>query len=347
MSIDFSRLAESAQGATLRTVLGLPPRAQRLLAGRPVLRDGQLLDVEAQLLLRLQKLGGRGLDMTPEGRAGTLLETRLAGGDQPIGEVREVKVDGAESPLPARLYVPHALLDSTGPDPLLVYLHGGGWVVGDLDSHDAVCRVLAETAAVRVLSVDYALAPEAPFPAAPLDCAAAYRWVVAHAAELGADPSRLAIGGDSAGGNLAALTALTAAREGLPLAFQLLIYPATDHNHTTESHRLFSEGFLLETAGMVKARQQYLGDHDRSDPAASPSYADIPAGLAPAYVATAGFDPLRDEGEAYARKLADAGVPVELERFPGQIHGFFNLVGAGRTARAAVDGIAGKLAAAL
>lgn len=328
------------ESLAVRSALALPTQVQRVLAGRSVMRDGQTLEVEAQFLLRLQSLSGRGgAEMTVEGRDQVLLDAVAVGGRQPVGETRELKVDGAVGLLAARLYVPESLRGSTGPDPLLVYFHGGGWVVGDLDSHDAVCRVLAEEAGVRVLSVDYRLAPESPFPAAPDDCAAAYRWVVAHAAELGADRDRLAVGGDSAGGNLAALTALVAAREGLPLALQLLVYPATDHTQQTESLRLFGEGFFLTREGMEEARRLYLGDHDPTDPAASPLYAEVPAGLAPAYVVTAGFDPLRDEGEAYARKLAEAGVHVKLERVPGQIHGFFNLV-AGRSSRSTVDEIA-------
>ena len=173
---------------------------------------------------------------------------------------------------------------------------------------------------------------------------AAYRWVVENAASLGADPERLAVGGDSAGGCLAAGVAIEAARAGLPLAFQLLVYPATDTERDTESLALFGEGFYLTRAFMDLATASYIEpDADRRDPRHSPLYADVPDGLAPAYVATAGFDPLRDEGEAYARKLADAGVPVELERFPDQIHGFLNIVGVGRTSRAAIAEIAARL----
>jgi acetyl esterase len=199
-----------------------------------------------------------------------------------------------------------------------------------------------------VLSVDYRLGPEHRFPACHDDADAAYRWVVEHAADLGADPARLAVGGDSAGANLAANAALTAARENLPLAYQLLVYPVTDATHDSRSAGLFAEGFYLTQAFMDLANASYLASEtDLRDPRISPIHADLPAGLAPAYVATAGFDPLRDEGEAYARKLADAGVPVELRRFPDQIHGFLNAIGAGRTSRAAVGEIAAKLRAAL
>ena len=332
----------------LRGVMGLPPRVQRLLAGRPVVRDGQTLERETQLLLRLMKLARRSeIAFTPSDRADVEADSRLIGGTHPIGEVRDLHVAGAAGPLAARLYVPQGLATGSGDDPLLVFLHGGGWVVGSLDSHDAPCRVLAERAGVRVLSVDYRLAPEHPFPAAPDDAMAAYRWVVAHARELGADPDRLALGGDSAGGNLAAVTAIEAARSGLPLRLQLLIYPATDMTGKTESRRLFAAGFMLTQSGLAEAEHHYVGSRDRTDPRASPMKADLPAGLAAAYVATAGFDPLRDEGEEYARRMAAAGVDVTVRRFDGHIHSFFNAVGLGDATLAAVHEIADALAAAM
>jgi acetyl esterase len=322
------------------------------------------------MMLRLQRLvrepGAETLPV-PQGREAILRHARMTAGRQPVGAHRMLTVAGR----PARLYVPTSVvepssvvevrgapatsLETTAPaggaapgrSPLLLFFHGGGFMYGDLDSHDASCRFLAERAGVRVLAVDYRLAPEDPFPAAYDDALAAHRWVVDHAAEIGADPDRLAVGGDSAGGNLAAGVALEAARAGLPLALQLLVYPATDAARQTPSAAMFGEGFYLTTAFMDLANRLYAAGHDLRDPRFSPLYAEIPEGVAPAYVATAGFDPLRDEGEAYARKLADAGVKVEMRRFPDQIHGFLNVVGAGRSARAAVDEIAAKLAAAL
>jgi acetyl esterase len=268
-----------------------------------------------------------------------LTDARMVGGHQPISSVVSLEVAGRR----ARLYVP-----STPTDALLVFIHGGAWIFGDLDSHDAPCRFLAEKAGVRVLAIDYRLAPEHPFPAAYDDCVAAYRWVVEHADELGADPTRLAVGGDSAGGNLATLVAIEAARGGLPCAFQLLVYPGTDMTGMCESRDTFAAGFFLTREFMDLARDCYVPDDaDWKDPRVSPLVADLPAGLAPAYVATAGFDPLRDEGEEYARKLADAGVRVELKRYPDQIHGFLNVIGVGRTSRAAVGEIAAKLKAGL
>ena len=231
--------------------------------------------------------------------------------------------------------------------PLLVYFHGGGFFCGDLDTHDAPCRFLAERSGVRVLAVDYRLAPEHPFPAAYDDAQAAYRWVLEHADELGTTPDRVAVGGDSAGGNLAAGVAIEAAREGLPVAFQLLVYPVTDNDRDTLSSRLFADGFYLSTPFRELASSSYLPDGQVLDPRASPAYADLPAGLAPALVVTAGFDPLRDEGEAYARLLEEAGATVELRRFADQIHGFLNIVGVGRSARAANTEIAERLRAAM
>jgi len=325
--------------------MGLPEPAQRVLAGRPVVIDGQRLAVETQLMLRLQRLArlpGPETLPIPAARTALLHQSRVVAGRHPIGAVRDVPVGD----LRGRLYTPTG--DRADPTGLLVFFHGGGFMYGDLDSHDAPCRFLAERAGVRVLAVDYRLAPEHPFPAAFDDALAAYRWAVENALTLGVDPDRIAVGGDSAGGNLAAGVALAAAREGLPLAFQLLVYPATDATRQTRSFELFGSGFYLTRRFMELANELYVPDEaDRKDPHASPLFDDVPEGLAPAYVATAGFDPLRDEGEAYARKLCDAGVRVEMHRFPDQIHGFFNVLGPGRRSRAAVAEIAVKLGAAL
>src|SRR4051812_21833212 len=200
-------LGPRAKAWMLRAALGLPPRLQRLLAGRPVTIDGQTLAVETQLMLRLERIvrepSAEDLPL-PAGRRLLVEHTAIAGGTQPVGAVRDLSVGG----LPGRLYVPTG---ATSPGPLLVFLHGGGWVYGDLDSHDPPCRFLAERSGVRVLAVDSRRAPEHPFPAACDDAEAAYRWVAENAVSLGADASRLGVGGDSAGGNLAAVTALRAA----------------------------------------------------------------------------------------------------------------------------------------
>lgn len=337
-------LSEHLEATLLRTVLGLPERAQRVLAGRSVVMDGQTLAPETQLMLRLQRLARIPAAETlpiPQGREEISHQARIAGGRQPVGAVRDLLVGD----LPGRLYAPSAVTGETG---LLVFFHGGGFMYGDLDSHDPTCRFLAERARVRVLAVDYRLGPEDPFPAAYDDAVGAHRWAVAHADSLGVDRNRIAVGGDSAGGNLAAGVALSAAREGLPLAWQMLVYPATDCTRDTRSYQMFATGLFLTREFMELANESYLhGEADELDPRASPLLDDVPDGLAPAYVATAGFDPLRDEGEAYARKLSDAGVEVTLRRFPDQIHGFFNLVGAGRRSRAASGEIAAQLGAAI
>ncbi len=338
------QLLHHAEAVVYRGLLGLPEPVQRVLAGRRLVRDGQTLATDVQLTLRLMRVTREpGLGDVPVEDARRLLhrQAALAGGLQPIGSVRELSVAGR----PGRLYVPR---DAPPVGPLLVFLHGGGWVVGSLESHDPACRFLAERAGVRVLAVDYRLAPEHPFPAAYDDAVAAHRWTVEHAAELGADPARLAVGGDSAGGTLSAAVAVEAARSGLPLAFQLLIYPGTDMRGGTPSRQMFSRGLVLDDAFMDLAKESYLTrQEDEVDPRASPLLADLPDGLAPAYVATSGFDPLRDEGEAYARRLADAGVEVELRRFTDQVHGFLQMVGVGRTTRAAVTEVADALGAAL
>jgi acetyl esterase len=335
-----------------KAALGLPEPVQRVLVGRRVVRDGQRLAIDTQLMLRLERVlrepSAEDLPLE-EARRLIVRQASIAGGHQPIGAVRDLPVGD----LPGRLYVPTGEQDGGSTDlsvagPLLLFFHGGGWMFGDLDTHDAVCRFLAERSGVRVLAVDYRLAPEHPFPAAYDDALEAFRWLGKNAESLGADPGRLAVGGDSAGGCLAATTALAAAEEGLPLAFQLLVYPGTDMRGGSESRALFAQGFYLTKAFMDLACECYAPDPvQHTDPRMSPVYAEVPPGLAPAYIVTAGFDPLRDEGEAYARRLAEAGVEVELERFPDQIHGFFNVVGAGRTARAANAEIAAKLGAAL
>lgn len=334
---------ERLETVGLRAAMSLPEAVQRRLVGRPVVRDGQTLATDIQLALLIQRItrepGAETLPMA-QGREQILRVARLNGGRQRVGSVRDLTVAGR----PARLYVPTGA-DPTGPT--LIFFHGGGFMHGDLESHDAACRFLAERSGVRVLAATYRLGPEHPFPAAYDDALAAYRWLLEHHADVGADPARIAVGGDSAGGNLAAGVAIEAAREGLPLRFQLLVYPATDAVRETASADLFATDYFLTRAYMDLAAVSYHADADPQDPRLSPVYAELPAGLAPAYVVTAGFDPLRDEGEAYSRRLAEAGVPVELKRFPGQIHGFFNIVGVGRTSRAANALIAARLRGAL
>lgn len=337
------QLIGAVRGASARSIMKLPRPVIARLAGAPVTINGRTLDPEMQLLLKLQHLEGPAAESVAisRGRKIIVSSSRLAGGNQPIGAVTERTIDGPAGPLALRFYTPRGL---TGESPALLFFHGGGWIYGDLESHDATCRVLAEEAQVRVVAVDYRLAPEAPFPAAVEDSLAAWTWLTEHAGALGIDPSRIAVGGDSAGGNLAAIVAQqTVAAGGPSPAFQLLIYPATDFLEKAPSRHTYAEGFFLTKDFMDLAEENYLvGGEDRSDARLSPLYGDV-TGVAPAYVVTAGFDPLLDEGDAYAEKLRDAGVPVEHVCEDGLIHGFANMVAIGRTAPQAVRRAAAAL----
>jgi acetyl esterase len=261
-----------------------------------------------------------------------------------VAHVHDRRVPGPAGEIPVRLYRPR----SGEALPLLVFLHGGGFVVCDLDTHDPICRLLANAVDCAVLSVDYRLAPEAKFPAAPEDCYAATCWAAAHAGELGADPSRIAVAGDSAGGNLAAVVAqLARDRSGPTLAHQLLIYPVTHHAFDTASYRENAEGYFLTRGMMEWFWNHYLEKPEHGqDPLASPLVAKDVSGVAPATVITAEFDPLRDEGEAYAERLRRAGVPVELQRYDGMFHGFFAMTEMLDPAREAVEFAATRLRAA-
>ncbi|MFO0953235.1 MAG: alpha/beta hydrolase [Isosphaeraceae bacterium] len=266
--------------------------------------------------------------------AGTLMLGRLP----EVGRVQDVSIPGPAGPLRARLTVP---AEAATPSPAVVYFHGGGFVCGSVYSHDHLCRALTNAARVAVLSVDYRLAPENPFPAPVEDAEAATVWAAAHAPEVGIDPEKLAVGGDSAGGNLAAVVALRLRDRGGPaLAAQLLLYPATDSDFDTPSYLENADGYLLTRAAMMWYWDQYVPDPARrTDPDASPLRAGPLEGLPPAVVVTAEYDPLRDEGEAYAHKLAVAGVPVRLLRYDGMIHGFLrrhHLLSRGKSAMAEV-----------
>lgn len=328
-----------------RLLLGLPAFVQRWLAGKPIRIDGQQLATEAQLILRLSRDHGRELSIT-QSRRRMRATTDVAGGRriEPV-RTRNLAIANAAGTVGARLYRPDVL---AGPSPLLVYYHGGGWVEGDLETHDNMCRFLALHGGTSVLAVDYRLAPEHPFPAAVNDSLAAFRYAAEHAEELGADPAALAVGGDSAGGNLAIVVARLAADDERPPVFQLLIYPGADAVELSTSRRLFGEGFLLTEERIQQYIQLYLPNReDRHDPRASPLYEPHPHRLPPAYLATAGFDPLRDEGELLAARMTEAGVPVVLRRFDDLYHGFAHTIGIGRRGREAMFEIAGALRAGL
>ncbi len=246
----------------------------------------------------------------------------MRGAPEPVANVEDRKIPGPAGELPVRIYTP----SGSGPFPVLVFYHGGGWVIGDLESHDGACRSLTNGARCVTVAVDYRLAPEHKFPAAVEDCYAATQWVFENAASLNADARRLAVGGDSAGGNLAAVVSLLARdRKTPPITMQLLVYPATDGALDTYSHKTFLDYFLTHEAVVYFWNHYVRTDADKKHPHAAPTYADNLRVLAPALVITAEFDPLRDEGEAYGRKLREAGVPVTVTRYDGMIHGFFTM----------------------
>lgn len=269
----------------------------------------------------------------------------LAGPPEEVARVVDTTAPGPGSDIPVRVYVPAG----EGPLPVLVWYHGGGWVIGDLDSADGPCRALANRAGCIVVSVDYRLAPEHPFPAAVDDAYAAAAWAAEKIADLGGDASRLAVGGDSAGGNLAAVVAqLARSRGGPAIAFQLLVYPATNHGDDSPSMRENADGPLLTRAWMDWFFDHYLTDpSDGLDPRVSPARAEDLTGLPPALVITAEFDPLRDQGAAYARRLQEAGVQAEHVPYDGMIHGFFQMAGVLDAGRDALDRAGAALRAAL
>jgi acetyl esterase len=257
------------------------------------------------------------------------LKGRLVTNPEPpeLKAVQPLAIPSPAGTIPARLYTPSRLRQTGGLAPALVFFHGGGWVIGDLDSHDVVCRKLAVEGKLMVISVDYRLAPEHKFPAAVDDAIAATNWIALNASQLGIDPSRLTVGGDSAGGNLAAVVAIAARDGGGPaIAGQVLIYPAIDFAMTHPSHSEPETSVLLTHSVIRWFRDHYLnGAADIQDWRASPARAATLAGLPPAYVLTAGADPLRDEGDEYANRLREAGVAVTHRSFPGQFHGFFTM----------------------
>ena len=343
---------EAVQTAVLRLALRLPGPIQRLISGPPVMVEGQRLAPDLQLMLRLQALSGRKpAEQRPwaAAREELALQARMVGGRQPIGSVRDITIEGPGGPLGLRLYTPTSRLNADRV-PTMLFIHGGGMVYGGQHgTHDAACRFLAEQSGVQLLSVDYRLAPEDPYPTGVDDCIAAAEWMFEHTAQIDADPDRLAVGGDSAGGFFSAVVALAAAESGRKLAFQFLIYPVTDFVEESASRRTFGQGFFLTKEFMDGALAAFLPDPaDRSRAEVNlVARTSFPEGLAPAFVATAGFDPLRDEGEAYAALLAEHGVAVEQKRFPGMIHGFLNMVAFGTDAPTCNRELAARLRAAL
>ncbi|MBJ7336321.1 MAG: alpha/beta hydrolase [Mycolicibacterium sp.] len=340
-----TRLAalNASSGVMLRLLPHLPDPVKRVLLGRrTVTIDGNTLDTTLQFMLAAQRSAGvKGLVASSDvvvARSQLRKLSAMIDAGISVG-VRDLSIPGPAGAIPVRHYTP---VNTQGSEPLLVFFHGGGFVVGDLDTHDDLCRLMCRDAGVHVLAVDYRLAPEHPAPGAIEDCYAAYRWALEHAAELGADPSRVAVGGDSAGGNLSAVVSRLARDEGIALpALQLLLYPATNFAGDTRSKTLFADGFFLTKMDMDWFRDNYLAGSvlDVDDPRISPLLADDLSGLPPALVLTGGFDPLRDEGNQYADALAAAGVAVDHRQFGPLVHAFANffpLGGASATATAEV-----------
>jgi acetyl esterase/lipase len=293
---------------------------------------------EVQTILDLIDAAGQPAreEMTPGELREAYAALSLIGTKAEMASVTDRSVPGPEGAIGARVYVPTS---APGPSPVLVYFHVGVWVIGDLETHDATVRALADASGVTVVSVDYRLAPEHPFPAAVDDCIAAVRWVVDNAADLDVDPARLAVGGDSAGGNLAAIVAQELRDSGPDIRFQLLVYPVTDGTLSLASIDENADGYFLTKATMTWFWEQYVGDGDWTGPRVSPLHAsdEVLAGLPPTLVITAEYDPLRDEGEAYAARLAAAGVDATSSRYDGVIHGFCSMRDMVPEGKAAVD----------
>ena len=304
------------------------------------------MPVDSQAQAIIDALEQQGLppfnEMTvEEARAAVVGFRDLMCAEEPVAKVEDRTVPGPAGDIPVRVYSPAADRGL----PVLLYFHGGGWVIGTLDLVDPLCRALANRAGCVVVSVDYRMAPEHRYPAAAEDCYAATRWVADHAAELGGDPARVAVAGDSAGGNLAAVVSLMAkARGGPSLAYQLLIYPVTNHDLSTPSYEQNADGYVLTRDSMIWFWGHYLADEsDGKEPFASPLQAEDLSGLPPATVITAGYDPLRDEGDAYAHRLEEAGVAVRHRPFPGMIHGFCWMAGAVEQGMVAIEQSAADL----
>jgi len=332
------------QRAVARTLLGLPEEVVEKVAGKATVVAGRTLDPKVQLMLKLQTAtkAKKWYEVPlPVARRQLDVESSMLVPPMPdLPIVQVINLQGPAGLIPARVYKPAGLPDVA---PALIFYHGGGFVLGSLDSHDIPCRLLAEKANCVVISVDYRLAPEHKFPAAPNDAIAAFREIAKITRTLGLDPQRLAVGGDSAGGNLAAVVAQQTRNDEIKPCFQLLIYPTTDASQSFPSINTFAKGFLLDKKSMDWFIGNYVpAGHDLKDPLLSPFYGDV-TGVAPAFVETAGFDPLCDEGEAYADKLKKAGVPVELRRYEGLIHGYLSMSGVVDAAKQAVDDLAAAL----
>lgn len=341
----MASFAESLQVYLSVGLLRLPLSWVSVLAGPVRIVDGQALDVRTQWLLRLIAAANRpSINELPIERARSEFEMSmnlLGGWRQPVGEIVDRVIPGPAGKLPVRVYRPEGA--SAGkPRGILVYFHGGGWTIGSIASHDKPCRYLCAKSGCIVVSVEYRLAPEHKFPSAIDDCVAAYRWVAENAAALGGDERHVAVGGDFAGGTLAAAVSLVCRdADGPKPAFQLLICPSTDLSGNYPSYQSCGEGYLLTRPMIEWFRDHYLhSPADVADPRVSPLRAETLENLPPAFLCTAGFDPLRDEGKAYADRLQGAGVATIYRNFESLVHGFVGFAGTVSAAARAMDEIA-------
>jgi acetyl esterase len=301
--------------------------ALRLLENHRIRRGSRVMDPKAQIVGEFVKSIRVPGYYPPLPELRQQLRTMVMLMDEPapaLPRIEDIRIPGPVGPIPARVYSVHA---ASTPRPIVAYFHGGGWVQGDLETHHGLCARLAKHADAVVVAIDYRLAPEHKFPAAVDDCFAAYRWLREQGRDIGGDASRVAVAGDSAGGNLSAVVSQLATSAGVPVpSCQVLIYPAVDFSLETESHRELEDGHVIPRDRILWYSEQYLrGEPDKADLRASPLRAPKVAGQPPTLIITAGFDPLRDEGHAYADKLREAGVDVVYREYPGQIHAFVSL----------------------
>jgi acetyl esterase len=337
-------IARELQGKAANLALRMPISWVNILTGSPVTVDGRTLDARTQWFLKLLKQSGqRPMHQLTVEHARSEYDSvmpLLGGKPQPVSEIVDRTIEGAPGSggdrLRVRLYRPSGNVARLLPT--ILYFHGDGWVIGSLEGYDAVCRYFCSRSGCAVVAVDYRLAPEHKYPAAIEDAVAAFRWLAANGASLGIDPARIVLAGDSAGATIATVAARELRAEPRPPCLQWLIYPATDLACDSPSYTSCGDGFLLTKADMEWVRGHYLNDPGEiDDPRVSPLRANDLAGMPPALVYTAGFDPLRDEGQAYADRLSDAGVKVVHREFDTLIHGFVGMRGALHAAARAMD----------
>jgi acetyl esterase len=332
--------ARQLQGKAANLALRMPISWVNIMAGAPITVDGRTLDTRTQWFLQLlARSGQKPMHMLGVAHARVefdLFQPVLSGRPAPVGEIVDRTIAGPGGRLRVRIYRPAGSVERLLPT--ILYLHGGGWAIGSLEAYDLPCRFFCARSGCAVVAVDYRLAPEHKFPAALDDAVAAFRWLVAESEKLGIDPDRIVVAGDSAGGTLAAVVAQQVRGEERTPCLQWLIYPATDLGADTPSHTSCGEGFLLSRADMEWFCSLYLNDPaEIADPRVSPLRAPDLSGLPPALIFTAGLDPLRDEGQAYAERLTAAGVKTVHREFDSLIHGFVGMRGALQAAARAMD----------